>query len=145
MGKKRSAGVTIVGIIETLSGIQGIMVLLNALFQVSPMGIISGVISGPLLLMLGIGMLNLKPFARVVNLFLMSIFSLPILIFIVGSILNSINYQVKNNIKIGLWTVGQGWGTVSMGAGFCFILIILAVNCCWVYFFTHPKVKEQFK
>lgn len=144
MEKKRSKGVTIFGIIETLLGIQGTMVLLNSLFSFNSVVFIVNIASGPLFLVLGIGMLNLKPFARKVNLFLIPMLSLTPLIFIIVSILNSLDYQVKNNIKVGLWTVGQGWGTVSIGLGIIFILIILAINSSLAYFLTRPKVKEQF-
>ena len=144
MEKKRSIGITIVGVIQIIFGIQGTFSLLRALLSFQITGIIFG-IWGPFLIWLGIGMLNLKSFARKANLFMAPVFSLVPLTFIVASVFNSLGYLVKNNIKVGLWTVGQGWGVSSIGSGIIFILIVLAINFCWVYFLTRPKVKEQFK
>jgi len=141
MDKKRSVGVTVVGVTEVILGIIGLMVIL---FSVQPAH--SG---GPLppylcfgfticflipFLLLGILTIRLKPIARKIHIFCSPFLSFIIMGFIWMFVVDSPYHIFFTGVfrqyltfKIIMWTI---------------FLLMMSGS---IFYFTRPKVKEQFR
>ena len=121
MEKKRSKGVTIFGWLNIVVGAFGILAFLLRM----PGGIMLG---APLLLVIGVGLLKLKEWARILEIILT--FG-GVLFRIVIYLISILRYAIPLNRAWIFFIKGNILGWITAG-------II-------IYFFTHPKVKEQFK
>jgi len=137
MEKKRSVGVTVFGIIMIIVGILGILSslvggsMICSIAGVKPHAIFLGVgflftTIGIMYLIGGFGVLSLKPWARNLTLLLSSFNSILIILMLLGTV----KVIVKDPIAI-LYCIPQ------------ILLLFLLIGI--IYFFTRPKVKEQFK
>lgn len=118
MEKQRSVGVTLFANLNLVVGIIGLFLTLIGRGKFIMFG-------SPLLIVTGIGLLNLKEWAR----------KLEILITILGYFFRWIVvFVVSKNLLISFKYMFQ----------FKQIISLLAVIVT-IYFFTRPKVKEQFK
>ena len=116
MEKKRSRGVTVFAYLNIVLGIIGIHALIRC-----PEIII---FTAPLIIV-GFGLLKLKEWARKVEIF-----------FVIFDYLSkwAIIFIISKNYQIGVWYLYQTKHIISL-----FAVIIT------IYFFTRPKVKEQFQ
>ncbi len=117
MGKKRSVGVTVFAYLDIIGGILGILALI--------VGIKIIIFGAPLLIIIGIGLLKLKEWARKFEILLtiLGYFFIWVMFFVISKdLLISLRYMFQ----------------------FKQIISLLAVIVT-VYFFTRPKVKNQFK
>lgn len=142
MGKKRSKGVTIFGWAEIIIGITGLVILVLSLIpRTRPSGPDTVVLPAymPLLavclsvipfLFVGTFTLKLSPVARRINIIGSPILSLIVMVFlrtIIAYSPYSLNYYQNLIFARIMWGI--------------FLLMLLGT----IYFFTRPKVKEQFK
>ena len=129
MSRKRSTGLTILGVFLILLGLSSFGVL----FLLMPKPIlwsICVVIQGLFVFITGVGILLLKPWARIITLVL-------ILIKMV---------QVGANSIIDINTMirkSAGFGAVFGGIVMMVVGILIAIG--FIYYLTRPSVKEQFK
>ncbi len=116
MRKKRSIGVTVFAYLNIVLGILGVLALLTS----------SGVIifTAPLVIV-GLGLFKLKEWARKLEIF-----------FVIFDYLSkwAIIVIISKNYQIGVWYLYQTEHIISL------IAVIITI-----YFFTRPKVKEQFQ
>jgi len=155
MEKKRSVGIAAVGIIEILIGILGVLgciyawQVVNDLHAIGDTGgssegmsakvgllfiapFIIGSLSGVLFLFLGMLVLTLKPIARMVHIILSPIISILFILFLLGNyVLLEMNGTIKSFFAPTVLIMIGGIITIISMVGM-------------IYFFTRPKVKEQF-
>jgi len=131
MEKKRSKGITILASIIIISGVISISLSLLTIYRYprfipSFLYVISW---GTLIIASGIGLLKLKKWARILTLILVAIKMPQICI---GSF-TDVQRMFTNPVAIGTIMAAIGITLVSLMPG----IIVL-------YYFTRPKVKEQF-
>jgi len=117
MKKKRSVGVTVFAYLNIATGILGIFAFIS--------GIKIIMLGAPLLIIIGVGLLKLREWARKLEILttILSYFFRWIVVFVISKdLLTSIRYMFQFKQVISLLAV---------------VIII--------YFFTRPKVKEQFE
>ena len=120
MEKRRSVGVTVFGWLYIVLGVFGVL----AFFQRNSLI----VFSAPLSLLSGIGLLKLKEWARI----------LTIILTIVGVLFRAIIYL--RSILLDAMPLNEALIFIIEWNFLTWIIAIIII-----YFFTRPKVKEQFR
>jgi len=120
MAKKRLVGVTVLGWLNVVVGTLGILA-----FLLKSPGIMFG---ASLLLVTGIGLLKLREWARILE-----------IILVLGGVLFQIVKYVSSILHYAV-PLNEAWIFFLKGNIFGWIIAGIII-----YFFTRPKVKEQFK
>jgi len=143
MEKKRSVGVTRMGIIMLL---YALLLLLGVTIMIQPIrpwsaGILAGaILLGIIYLVSSIGILATRNWGRVLAVYLSAFLLLPIVIITIWILVSIISGYVERG--------GGGPGSEVIA----FPMLALTISLPFIlpplmffYFFTRPKVKEQFK
>lgn len=144
MTRKRSLGIEIYAKLEIIVGVLGTIIfswslpytLRELLFEpgyLREMEVLILYITlfsfpFPFLIVFAIGMLILKPFARIANLWLISTYTSIILLLLI--IIYVYGIWMNENMNLSFF--------------FCIAPILGAIIYCNIYFLSHPNVKRQF-
>ena len=158
--KKRSIGVTIISRFEIVYGslilILGLFCIVKA-FIVTPspqypsyqgLWLIPGLMYlfyGSIVLMVGGFTFKLKPLGRVLNLVFFSILLIIQIILVLGGIVSSHAFPMASTIVSNIVVGPLGLLYFPLRIPFIIRQIMSIIPIYFLYFFTRPKVREQFK
>ena len=132
MEKKRSVGITIVGILFILNSLLSVGFIFSLTASMNSVSAIVSIGWALILFLTGIGILQLRSIARMTAIALIVIQAINA----TARTIIDLNFMIQELSSPKAATMAIGSLTLILGIGICIVI---------VYYLTRPKVKAQFK